>query len=75
MCLGIPGKVLSVEGNLAKVDILGVEREVSIVLVDEAKVDDYVIVHAGSAISIIDEDEAIKTMEIFKELAEIMDEQ
>jgi hydrogenase expression/formation protein HypC len=75
MCLGIPGQIKSIEGNYAKVDLFGVQRDVSIVLIENPQINDYVIVHAGSAISILDEDEALKTIEIFKELSDIMNEE
>jgi hydrogenase expression/formation protein HypC len=74
MCLGIPGKILKIDGTKATTEMFGVEREVSIMLLENVNVGDYVIVHAGSAISLIDEEEAQKTLEIFNELREIMNE-
>lgn len=71
MCLGIPGQVIEVDdGNLmrmGRVDFGGVNREVSLAYVPEAQVGDYVIVHAGFAISQVDEDEARKTFELLME--------
>lgn len=68
MCLAIPGKILSVESNtagrmrLAKVLFGGITKETNLELVPEAKVGDYVLVHVGVAISIVDEKEAQQTL-------------
>jgi hydrogenase expression/formation protein HypC len=75
MCLAVPGKVLSVAGDdpLAlhgQVDFAGVRKEVSLAFTPEVKVGEYVLVHVGFALSVVDEDEAQK---IFATLAE-MDE-
>ncbi len=69
MCLGIPGKVIEIKGSFGKVDFGGSYRDVNLSLVD-AKVGDYVIVHAGYAIEILDEDEAKKTLEIWEKIVE-----
>ena len=77
MCLAIPGKVLSVEegvGRMAKVQFGGITRTVSLDLVPEAGVGDYVLVHVGFAISKIDEEEARKTMEALEQLADLQGE-
>ncbi len=69
MCLAIPAQVKSLgEFSMAEVDIMGVTRHVSLDLVPEAQVDDYVLVHAGFAIQIVDEEYAKETLEIFKEI-------
>ena len=69
MCLAIPAQVKSIgDLNMAEVDIMGVTRHVSLDLVPEAKVDDYVLVHAGFAIQIVDEEYAQETLEIFREI-------
>ncbi len=70
MCLAIPGKITSVSGSRATVSIMGVTKEVSIDLIESVETGDYVIVHAGCAISKIDEKEALETLEIFRELEE-----
>ncbi|MHB8172692.1 MAG: HypC/HybG/HupF family hydrogenase formation chaperone [Thermincolia bacterium] len=70
MCLAIPGKVISIEDNIGTVEISEVTRKVGFDLTPDVKVGDYVLVHAGYAIEVIDEEEALKTLEIFKELAE-----
>ena len=70
MCLAIPAKVVSVKGDKAKVDFgEGVLREVNVALVN-AKVDDYVLVHAGYAIQVLNEKEALETLELWNEILE-----
>lgn len=79
MCLSIPGKLIEITGQLdetfrtGKVSFDGVIKEVSLTLVPEAKVNDYVLVHVGAAISTIDEEEAKKTFELLKQLNELHD--
>ena len=68
MCLAVPGKIVLREDMLATVDISGVTRQVSMMLLPDAQVGDFVLVHAGFAIQAIDEDEARQTLELFKEL-------
>ena len=70
MCLAIPGKVLSLDGNKGVVEIGNMKREVFMHLVPDAVVDEYVLVHAGCAIQLIDEEEAKITLDILKELAQ-----
>jgi len=67
MCLAIPAKVLEIHGDRAKVDFGGVKRDVNISLVNVA-VGQYVIVHAGFAIEVIDEKEALETLRLWEEL-------
>ena len=68
MCLAIPAKVLSKSGNVAKVDFgEGTTREVNVGLVD-VLVGEYVIVHAGFAIEVLDEKEAKETLQLWSEL-------
>ncbi|MCX8189290.1 MAG: HypC/HybG/HupF family hydrogenase formation chaperone [Nitrososphaeria archaeon] len=69
MCLGIPGKVIEKKGNVAKIDFGGLIREANVSLVN-AKVGDYVIVHAGFAISKVNKREALKTIKLVKEIIE-----
>ena len=78
MCLGIPGKVIKITEDTAMtmgiVDFGGVRRETCLVYVeDEVSVGDYVIVHAGFAISKLDEEEATRTLELLRELGELED--
>lgn len=71
MCLAVPGRVVSAPADdlmrLARVDFGGVVKEVSLAYVPEAKVEDYVLVHVGFALAVIDEDEALKTIASFQE--------
>jgi hydrogenase expression/formation protein HypC len=70
MCLAIPAKIVSVKGDKAKVDFgEGVLREVNVTLVN-AGVGDYVLVHAGYAIEVLDEKEARETLELWNEILE-----
>ena len=73
MCLAVPGKVLSVLGDdpiarSGKVDFGGIVKEVNLAFVPEAGVGDYVLVHVGLAITTIDEDEALRTLEHLREI-------
>ncbi|MEM2912502.1 MAG: HypC/HybG/HupF family hydrogenase formation chaperone [Candidatus Bathyarchaeia archaeon] len=69
MCLAVPAKIIAVNGNIAKVDFGGnVLREVNIMLVEEAKPGDYVLVHAGYAIQKVDEREAMETLRLWNEI-------
>jgi len=67
MCLAVPAEVKSIDGHNATVDYGGVSRTANISLV-EAKVGDFVIVHAGYAIQVLDKEEAERTLDIFKEM-------
>ena len=75
MCLAIPGKITKIEGfdfeRSGKVNFGGILKDVNLAYVPEAKVDDYVIVHVGFAISILDEEEANKVFEYLKEMDEL----
>jgi len=68
MCLSIPGKVLSIEGDKAQVAIQGNKVEVSLQLLEEVKVDDYVLVHVGFALETISDEEAQEMLAVLKEL-------
>jgi hydrogenase expression/formation protein HypC len=70
MCLAIPAKVLEIQGDVAKVDFgQGVAREVNVMLVD-AQVGEYVLVHAGYAIQIVDQEAAEESLRLWRELLE-----
>ena len=79
MCLSIPGKLIEITAQLdetfrtGRVSFDGVIKEVSLTLVPEARVNDYVMVHVGAAISVVDEEEAKKTFDILKQLDELQD--
>jgi len=67
MCLGIPMRVESIDGDVATCAIDGVEREASLMMLDEVEVGDYVLIHAGFAIEKIDEKEAQLTLKTLRE--------
>lgn len=69
MCLAVPARMVARNDLLATVEVSGVTREVSLMLLPDAKVGDYVLVHAGFAIQTVDEEEARRTLELFEELA------
>jgi hydrogenase expression/formation protein HypC len=75
MCLAVPGKILSIVGEdtarTGSVGFGGVAKEACLAFVPDAKVGDYVLVHAGFAISIVDEDEAAQTLEYFRQIGEL----
>jgi hydrogenase expression/formation protein HypC len=73
MCLAIPSKIIKIDNLMAVIDVDGVRREASLLLVEDAQVGDYVIVHAGFAISKIDEQAALETLALLKEAAALMD--
>ena len=69
MCLAIPARIVTIEeGRMASVDIMGVTRKVSLDLTPEAVEGDYVLVHAGFALQVVDEDYANETLEILKSI-------
>ena len=70
MCLAIPGKILEINGNKANVDFNGVQRDVIISLVQDVDIGKYVIVHAGYAIELLNEEEALETLKLWKSIVE-----
>lgn len=62
MCLAVPSKIIEINNAVAKVAVDGVVREISLMLLDDAGIGDYVIVHAGFAISKMDEEAALQTI-------------
>jgi hydrogenase expression/formation protein HypC len=81
MCLAVPGKIISIDNEsdemfrIARVSFDGVVKEVNLAMVPEAKLGDYVLVHVGSAISVVDEEEAKFTLDILKQMdADELDE-
>jgi len=68
MCLAVPVKVVSIEGDEAETEIGGVRRRVSVALTPEVKVGDYVLLHTGYAIGVVDEVEAKETLKLFEEI-------
>jgi len=71
MCLAVPVKVVSVDGDEAETEIGGVTRRVSIALTPEAKVGDYVLLHTGYAIGVVDEAEAQETLKLLEEITKL----
>lgn len=68
MCLAVPAKVVAIKDSLAKVEISGVQRDASLMLLPEARVGDFVLVHAGFAMQLIDEKEAEETNALLREM-------
>ncbi len=73
MCLAIPSKITRIENEMATIDVDGVQREASLLLLEDAGVGDYVIVHAGFAIQKIDEQAAMETLKFLREAADYVD--
>jgi len=75
MCLAIPGKILQITGTdfekMGKVSFGRIVKDVNLAYVTEARIDDYVIVHVGFALSILDEEEANKVFEYLREMGEL----
>jgi len=71
MCLAVPVKIVSINGDEAETEIAGVRRRVSIALTPEAKIGDYALLHTGYAIGIIDEAEAEETLKLLEEIASL----
>ena len=76
MCLAVPGKILAVADDArARVDMMGAVRDISVRLTPEAREGDYVLVHAGFAIEVIDAEQARETIEILNDLDELESEE
>jgi len=78
MCLAVPGKIISIEGDDAdfrrgRVNFGGIVKDVSLGYLPEAKIGDYVMVHVGFALSVVDEAEAEKVFEYLREMGELED--
>jgi hydrogenase expression/formation protein HypC len=76
MCLGVPGKVVEIQENpqgmaMGKVDFAGIAKEVCLAYVPEVQVGNYVIVHVGFAISIVDEEEAMLVFDYLRQMDEL----
>ncbi len=75
MCLAIPGQIIDIQefndplARKGRINFSGISTEVSLAYVPEARINDYVIVHAGFALSIVDEDEALSSLQAFDELS------
>jgi len=68
MCLAVPAKIIEIKGEKAVADFGGVRREITISLLENVNIGDYVIVHTGFAIETLDEKQAIETLQLWKEI-------
>ena len=76
MCLAIPAKITEMkDDNLATVDILGVTRDIALDLTPQAALGDFVLVHAGFAIEVVDADYAQETIDLIKQFPELIGEE
>jgi len=75
MCLAIPSRITKIENNMATIDVEGVQREASLLLLEDARVGDYVIVHAGFAIKKLDESAARETLDLLREAIAAVEKQ
>ena len=71
MCLAVPMRILKIKGEKGIVEIGGIEREIGLQLLENVKIGDYVIVHAGFAIQHLDEKEALETLSLFEEMEKL----
>ena len=76
MCLAVPGKVTSIDDSnpdlkMARVDFSGITKEVCIQWLPEARVGDYILAHVGMALNVVDEKDALETLELLKEMGEL----
>ena len=72
MCLAIPSKVVEIKDNMGTIDVAGVRREASLLLLEDPQVGDWVIVHAGFAIQKIDEATAHESLRYLREAAQLL---
>lgn len=68
MCLGIPGRIIEINGDLARVDVAGAVKEANVSLMHSVRTGEFVIIHAGFAIERVDEDKARETLSLIKEI-------
>jgi hydrogenase expression/formation protein HypC len=78
MCLGVPGKIIKIyeSGGLkmGSIDFGGVTREACLAYVPEANIGDYTIIHVGFALNVISEDEALETLDLLRQIADVQAE-
>ena len=74
MCLSIPAKIVSINGNMAEVSVGGTIFKAGLQMIENAKVGDYILLHAGFAIQKISEEEAVETLRLFEEMNDSMNE-
>ena len=76
MCLAVPSKIIEIDGYMATVDVMGLRKQVSLLLLpDEPKIGEYVLVHAGFAINKMEPAEAEEALKIFEKIFKEMEEQ
>lgn len=75
MCLAIPALIKSIDGKEAEAEIGGISRRVSLWLTPDARVGDYVLLHSGYAINILDQEQAEETLKLLREVAEFAGEE
>lgn len=79
MCLSLPGKILTIDNSselkMAEVDFGGVKREVCVEWVPEAQIGDYVLAHVGTALTVIDEESAMESINALNELSKVLEEE
>ena len=73
MCLAIPSRIVSIEDNMAVIDVDGVRRQASLLLLEDPRIGEWVIVHAGFAIQKLDETAALETLELLRSAADQYD--
>jgi hydrogenase expression/formation protein HypC len=73
MCLAIPSKIVEINGSVAVIDVDGVRRECSLLMLEDPRVGQYVIVHAGFALHTIDEEAAMESLKLLREAAALFD--
>jgi hydrogenase expression/formation protein HypC len=78
MCLGVPGKIIDIYAasglQMGKVDFGGVTKEICLAYVPEAQIGNYVIVHVGFALNVLDEAEALETLQLLREIGAVEEE-
>ncbi len=76
MCLAVPSKIIEIEDTLATVDVMGLRKQISLLLLpEEPQIGDYVLVHAGFAINKMEPEEAQEALKIFEKIFKDMEEQ
>lgn len=68
MCLAVPAQIKNIQGDIAEADMAGTTVRASLMMVPEAKVGDYILLHTGFAIQVLDEADALETLKLFKEM-------
>ena len=75
MCIAIPSKIIAIDDHIGTIDVDGVQRKASLLLIENPRIGDYVIVHAGFAIHKIDEKAAMESLKLLREAAALIDQQ